>query len=335
MHRSYRCTSASLSRYIRHLLRPPNNALSCKDIKMDHLLNAITTTPISVVVFSTTLILALLYHFLTSTHRPTPGIPTITLPHATWRASLSPQDDWIHHSGELLSKGSASVPGCFQVYTGTGYKTVVPNRFANELKSNPDLSFSEAFAMDFQAHYPGFDGLRQQPVGDKFIPEVIRKNLTQSLGLVTEDLVEETDEALRDVFGEWAEWTTRKVKQDMLDVVARLSSRVFLGKDLCRNAAWLEISKNYTVSIFVAAQKMRSWSAVLRPVAYWFIPACTSLRSEVRRARKLIDPEVEQRREHAEAALAAGGKPPKAADTIGWMVEAAKGGQVDYVGAQL
>jgi Cytochrome P450 len=52
-------------------------------------------------------------------------------------------------------------------------------------------------------------------------------------------------------------------------------------------------------------------------------------------ATKIILPEVQKRKERAEKALATGGKPPKMSDAIGWMVEMARGKQIDYIAAQL
>jgi hypothetical protein len=52
-------------------------------------------------------------------------------------------------------------------------------------------------------------------------------------------------------------------------------------------------------------------------------------------ATRIILPEVEKRKLRAEKVLAAGGKPPITSDTIGWMVEMARGKHVDYVAAQL
>ncbi|OTA14025.1 hypothetical protein BTJ68_15600 [Hortaea werneckii EXF-2000] len=59
------------------------------------------------------------------------------------------------------------------------------------------------------------------------------------------------------------------------------------------------------------------------------------VRKEYADANKLIMPEIERRKERAEKAIAAGSKPPKTADTIGWMYEVARGRQVNYVAAQL
>lgn len=159
--------------------------------------------------------------------------------------------------------------------------------------------------------------------------------LTQSLGLITGDLVEETIVALHDVFGENEEWTTRAIREDMLEVIARLSARVFLGKGLCRNRRWLDISKTYTVDSFVAARQMRAVPFLFRPIVYLLLPQSRSLRKAVRDARDLIDPEVARRKAAVDEAKAAGKKPPKVADTIGWMYEVARGKKTDFVAGQL
>jgi len=120
-----------------------------------------------------------------------------------------------------------------------------------------------------------------------------------------------------------------------MDLVARLSSRVFLGPELCRNSRWLEISKSYTIDSFIASYLMRLVPSLLRPVAYWFIPQCTALRKAVKDAHQLIDPEVQRRKAAVDSALAEGRKPPKVSDTIGWMHEVSRGRPVDYVAGQL
>jgi cytochrome P450 len=153
--------------------------------------------------------------------------------------------------------------------------------------------------------------------------------------LVTEDLVEETIACVDDVFGKSGEWTTRLIREDLLEVVARVSSRVFLGAELCRNRRWLEIAKTFTVDTFTLSFLMRMAPAVLRPFTYLVLPHSARLRKSVRDARKLIMPEVQRRKAVVDAARAAGEKPPKVADTIGWMYDIAKGRDHDLVAGQL
>lgn len=184
-------------------------------------------------------------------------------------------------------------------------------------------------------NYPGFEAHRQGLKDDSLIQETVRVKLTQSLNLVTSDLVEETTESLRDVLGDSREWQTIAVRDKIMDIVARLTSRVFLGKDLCRNERWLEIAKSYTVDSFVGSYLLRLSPSLLQPFVYWLIPQCTALRKAVRDAHHLIDSEVDRRRAAVDKALATGQKPPKVADTIGWMHEVARGRKIDYVAGQL
>ncbi|KAI6092926.1 cytochrome P450 [Hypoxylon rubiginosum] len=284
--------------------------------------------PVSIQVVIATLFLGLVYSLITA-ERPFAGFPVITVD------GKSPTRTWMWHGKEAITQGLQKFSGPFQVMTGTGPKIVLPNRYADELRNNPSLNFNKAFAKDFMINYPGFEAHRLGLHDDSLIQETVRVKLTQSLNLVTDDLVDETSASLHDVFGESEEWSTRLIRDDILEVVARLSSRVFLGSGLCRNRRWLDIAKSYTIDSFLLSRLMRAVPAMLRPLAYVLIPQSRSLRSAVRDARKLINPEVQRRKAAVDAAHAAGEKPPKVADTIGWMYEVAKGRDADYVAGQL
>ncbi|KAK7751955.1 hypothetical protein SLS62_006098 [Diatrype stigma] len=291
--------------------------------------------PVSLQVIAVTLILGLVYSVITK-DRPFAGFPIISLD------GESPRKTWMLHGQKALAEGMRRFSGPFQVITGTGPKIIVPNRFTNELRNHPSLSFSKAFTQDFPIHYPGFEPLKQGLTDGDLVAEVVRVKLTQSLNLVTGDLVEETAASLRDIFGDSAEWRTFTIREAIADVVARLSSRVFLGTELCRNERWLDIAKSYTVDSFTAAYLMRASPPFLRPLTYWLLPQTRRLRRAVRDAREMIEPVVERRKAAvdaaARAAAAGGEKPPKTtADTLGWLYEiaTAKGLRPDYTAAQL
>lgn len=290
--------------------------------------------PISVRIVLGGFILCILYAVFTR-ERPHAGIPIVTLDRQGAEALLPDQFSWFKHGKVILSKGLKECPSCFQVRASSGYKIVVPNRFADELRNEPNLSLNENFAKDFFIEYPGFDGHRQGLRDGSIIHEVVRTKLTQSLGTITNFLIDETIDTLQDVFGEDEQWNTRPLKDDIADMVARLTSRVFLGSEICRNEAWLKVAKTYAMDSFVAQIHLRMCPGPLRPILHWFIPSCARLRRGVREARRLIDPEVQLRRKRAEEAVKAGLKPPKETDAIGWMVEVSRGRPIDHVGCQL
>lgn len=218
--------------------------------------------------------------------------------------------------------------------TGTGPKIVLPNRYADQVRNNSSLNVPKALAPDFFSRYPGFGN---QPFPQQYEVEAIRVKLTQSLGIVTDDLVDETIAALQEIYGDSHEWTFVALRDSITDLVARLSSRVFLGSALCRNKRWLEIAKDYTTHAFMASILLRKTNPLLRPILYWRIPQCTSLRRALKDARQLIGPEVERRKLAVDKALMTGNKLPKTSDMLGWMYEIlrASGEKKDLVMSQL
>ncbi|KAH7013843.1 cytochrome P450 [Ilyonectria destructans] len=235
----------------------------------------------------------------------------------------------------MVFKGLKTYPSTFQVMSGTGPLVVLPNRFTDEVRNHKDLSFNRYFDKDFFVKYPGFEAYHTGYKDGTFIQEVVRTKLTQSLALVTKDLVEEMTNATSELAGEDTNFHEITAKPFVSQLVARLSSRVFLGKNLARNKRWLEIAIGYTHDSYSAAYELRQWPFFFRPFVHWFLPKCRRLRQEVKDATSLIMPEVEERKQTVRKALESGTKPPKTADTIGWMYEISRGRDVNYVHGQL
>ncbi|GAP88592.1 putative cytochrome p450 protein [Rosellinia necatrix] len=296
--------------------------------------------PMSLQVVGATVLLGVVYTLYTMRQqRAWPAFPLISV------RGKGPRKSWMLHGKEVLNEGS-KINGPFQVMTGTGPKIVLPNRYADEIRNLPELNFPKAFIFDFFVNYPGFEAHKQSMTHDFLLRDTVRIKLTQSLGLVTGDLVDETIATVDDVFGGKGtvegegeegkgEWATRMIRDDLLEVVARVSSRVFLGAGLCRNRRWLDIAKTFTVDTFALTFLMRMAPAPLRPLAYLVLPQSARLRRSVRDAHDMIVPEVARRKAAVDAARAAGEKPPKVADTIGWMYDVAKGEDLDFVSGQL
>ncbi|EEU40020.1 uncharacterized protein NECHADRAFT_32184 [Fusarium vanettenii 77-13-4] len=210
------------------------------------------------------------------------------------------------------------------VFSDIGPMTVLPPSMANEIRSDPRLSFVEFSAKFFHTSIPGFEAFNEG-TRDSITLTVINKDLTKRLAQVTQPLAEETTLAMQEIFTDNKEWHLINVREKILHLVARISSRVFLGEELCRDEAWLKITREHAMNGFVAADLLRAWPEALRPVVSWFMPHCRTARSQIREAEKIIGPVISKRREAKDAALRAGREAPIHNDAIEWFEQASKG----------
>jgi hypothetical protein len=197
---------------------------------------------IQIVLFCAILLAAYYSYLSMTTDHPYSGFPIATLP----GEGLGPKESFFKDAQKTIAANIESQSGPFQIITGTGPKIVLPNRFADELRARPELDFNEAFRKDFFAHYHGFEAFRASMDHPELIPSVLKTKVSQSLGLVINHLVDETTFALQHLYGGNEEWQSIAVKKQNLDLIGRLSSRIFLGKPVCRNEQWLKIAKNHT-----------------------------------------------------------------------------------------
>ncbi|GME34330.1 Cytochrome p450 [Neofusicoccum parvum] len=257
--------------------------------------------------------------------KPLKGLPILDFEDCNFhRAQLR----FIANGRDLLWRGLKQFSGPFQVITPVGAKVMLPGRFASEIKNDSRLSFGEWLAREFDSHLSGFEGFRRVHADGVFV-EVVRGKLTQALGSITDIVCDESRSCLHNGLGESKEWTEITLKPFITYTLARLSTRVFLGPELCRNDEWLDVFINFVTYAFSAMQRLRTWHPWLRPIANVFLPESRKLRQEIAHARRLIEPLIDQRRR--ENSNDSG----KARGTIDWMDQVAKGRSYDPVMTQL
>ena len=133
------------------------------------------------------------------------------------------------------------------------------------------------------------------------------------------------------------EWRDILVGPVVLDIISRMSSRVFLGDELCRNEAWLKITKEYTINMFGAIRKFQHYPPQLRKLLQWFIPECKLVRDQFHSATQIIAPIIAERRRVKQDARAAGEEIPEFNDALDWVAQeaTAKGSEYDMTTFQL
>ncbi|PNP74701.1 hypothetical protein FNYG_12037 [Fusarium nygamai] len=233
--------------------------------------------------------------------------------------------NFVKLSREILAKARGLFPDePFRLITDWGEVLILPPEFADEIRNDPRLSFSKAAMQDNHAGIPGFETVALVGREDQLIQKVARKQLTKHLSAVIEPLSRESTLAVSLNFGESTEWRAIRLKPAILDIIARISSRIYLGDQLCRNEAWLKITKTYTTNFYTASTNLRMFPRSIRPLVHWFLPECKKLRQERKDAIGIITPLIERRRELRRAAIAAGQPLPVFHDAIDWSEQEAE-----------
>ncbi|KAL0944766.1 cytochrome p450 monooxygenase [Colletotrichum truncatum] len=267
--------------------------------------------------------------------------PSRKLPYINPRESLDlfnqqGKNSFLFNARKLMESGRQQFPGQpYRIMTDVGETVVIPSDFVNDIRNEPGLSFMQAFADNFHPHLPGFEAFAVGNRPDGLFQKVIMKYITKLLNQITEPLSSEAKYAVDLRFGNSNQWREFNIKDDILDVISRLSSRVFLGAEVCRDEAWLHITKSYTVNGFLGAEIMRGYPIWIRRVAHWFVPQCKVLRHQMAEARNIIEPVLQKRRDMRARAQANGEPIPRFNDGLDWFEEASNGCKYDAGGAQL
>ncbi|KAF6805967.1 ent-kaurene oxidase [Colletotrichum musicola] len=197
--------------------------------------------------------------------------------------------------------------------------------FVNDIRNEPGLGFLHAFSDNFYPQLPGFEAFAAgnrldelfQLVIKKRIIELLNKLLATVSSQIREPLSSEATFAVDLKFG-----TSNVSKRASL---TRLSSRVFLGSEVCRDEAWLHITKSYTVNAFIGAETMGIYPSWMRSVTHWFMPQCKVLRQQVADSRSIIEPILERRMTLRAESQARCDSIPKFNHGLDWFEEESKG----------
>lgn len=104
--------------------------------------------------------------------------------------------------------------------------------------------------------------------------------------------------------------------REILPAVTRVSTRVFMGEEGCRDERWLKASAAYAEVGFQTVDELRTWPGFLRPWVHWYLPSCDRLRARLDEARSAILVHIEKRDALKAAAIAKGEPVPKFDDAI-------------------
>ncbi|KAK1991995.1 ent-kaurene oxidase [Colletotrichum falcatum] len=206
----------------------------------------------------------------------------------------------------------------FKLLSNQGFVTILPADRALEVRNVATLDFRKAFGNILP---DGF--LSSQAVGILDHPEgvmqrVVIQHLTKQPDDITKAMSTEAAFAVGKSFGDNHEWSDVKLYDPVTDVVARMSSRVFLGDVLCRSEEWLNITKSFAITAITCVMTLRAFPPWLRSLVHRFSKAGKDFRALYARAQTMVDPIVLERRRELADCAAQGMPPPVHNDVLEW-----------------
>jgi len=76
--------------------------------------------------------------------------------------------------------------------------------------------------------------------------QLVQRRLTPNLSIVIPGLEDEVSASIDACFPQSYDWTSFKPYYTLLEVSARVSSRVLVGYPICQDPKWIDVSKNFT-----------------------------------------------------------------------------------------
>ncbi|KAL2287027.1 hypothetical protein FJTKL_06052 [Diaporthe vaccinii] len=247
-----------------------------------------------------------------------PGIPVIGGENK--EDCIRNRERFRHDSKAMLTEGyfrNNINGGLFYVPSPLGERLMLPVRYLKDLKTAPidKVDFVGTFIEIFEGKYTTF-GTRST-----LHPRTLKRELNKYLPDVMMDVQDEIVDSFHDIFPACSEteWTEVPLVDVITRIVARVSSRMFGGPELSRNASWVNASIAFAIDGFIGAQKLKKLPEIFKPVAARLIPEVRNLRKYYREAENAALPILAERSRTGER--------PK--DLLSWMFDAAVGEETD------
>lgn len=107
----------------------------------------------------------------------------------------------------------------------------------------------------------------------------------------------EVDEATKAEMPPCEDWTPVYIYMKLVRIVAKVSGRVFVGPDLCKDEQYLDSGINYTMELIGAQRKIKEINPWLRPFLAPRLPEVKSLRKREQMAKDFLAPIIQARRD--------------------------------------
>ncbi|OBT60670.1 hypothetical protein VE03_09880 [Pseudogymnoascus sp. 23342-1-I1] len=185
-----------------------------------------------------------------------------------------------------LGEGFSKYPDSPFVLPTTPPIVILPHACVNEVKSLPENKVS--FTKDAQHVFT----YKVTGIGEESheILSAIKIDLTRNLNNVLDGLQDEARYAINSEFGPCEDWTPQPVYSKLTRIVALLSGRIFVGRPLSRDEAWVKATINYTWACVQASYACKRYSPYLRNFVGPYLKEVKNLKKLRQEGADLLQP---------------------------------------------
>ncbi|KAH6682152.1 cytochrome P450 [Plectosphaerella plurivora] len=192
---------------------------------------------------------------------------------------------------KAILEGVARSPnGMFRIATLQEEFVIITDRHkVTEYLKAPDSVLSAQQGANDQQQIPYTMGYG---VGHRtYHTQVVRGPITKAIGPKTPLMVDEASLALDDLIGSPNDWTPISLYDTIAMMVARISSRVYVGKSFCLNKEYLQNSADYAQAVVISAEILRVFPEWTKGFITRFLPVMKYRRA----AERILGPYIQDR----------------------------------------
>ncbi|BAE65635.1 unnamed protein product [Aspergillus oryzae RIB40] len=211
-----------------------------------------------------------------------------------WRRTYSDSARMLYQEGHKKVGSYLFKDQAWIMPTSDGRKNVVvPGRLLSELSKLPEtvLSFPTAINKVLEVKYT------KVAPDEPFAPYCIKADLNPALSRLNPIIYREVENALEDEIPQCEDWTPVFIYRKLLNTVAKVSGRIFVGAELSHNKDYLDTAINYTIELGNAVQAVKQMKPWLRPFLAWKLPEVQQLNKREEMAIRFLEPIIQARRE--------------------------------------
>ncbi|KIJ50513.1 hypothetical protein M422DRAFT_27187 [Sphaerobolus stellatus SS14] len=198
------------------------------------------------------------------------------------------------------------------------YVIVTGEKLMDEYRKVPDDIFS--LGASFEEQFQGKYFLGPTINTNRYHVPIVRNQLTRNLGHLFDDIREEGALAIEENIPITDEWTNIKVYPALLQVIARMSNRTFVGVPLCRNPEYIGVNIRHTLDVGEGTRILPYFPEFLKPLAARYL---TNAPRSIATVLKHLRPIIEERQKKLDEY--GSDYPDKPLDFLSWLLDEAEG----------